>query len=314
MTNVRRILSIDGGGIKGACPAAFLATLEDSIGDNIANYFDLIVGTSTGGIIALGLGIGLSATEILGFYERFGPEIFKQQGFLGKLRHLVFAKYRSATIKHALEDTFGESKLGDSCKRLVIPALNLDTGEAYLYKTAHDLRYERDYKESMVAIALATTAAPTYFPAHISRSGIAFVDGGLWANNPTLVAAIESSLVLNWHPQTTRILSLGCSTTPTSVGLERRFSLGQSYWAAKAVDIMMSGQSSSSIGIAKLMLSEENVVRVSPLVERGRFSMDKTSNIEVLCGLGRGEARKMLPKMRRQFLTEPVDEFKPCRR
>ena len=72
----RRILSIDGGGIKGVFPASFLATVENSIEGQLADYFDLIVGTSTGGIIALGLGLGLSASDILRFYEDSGPEIF----------------------------------------------------------------------------------------------------------------------------------------------------------------------------------------------------------------------------------------------
>jgi len=74
---VRKILSIDGGGIKGVFPASFLTTIEDSIGDRVSNYFDLIVGTSTGGIIALGLGLGLPAKDILSFYEEKGSAIFK---------------------------------------------------------------------------------------------------------------------------------------------------------------------------------------------------------------------------------------------
>ena len=76
---MNRILTIDGGGIKGVFPAAFLATVEDAIECNVADYFDLIVGTSTGGIIALGLGLGLSAKELLAFYEEHGPTIFKRQ-------------------------------------------------------------------------------------------------------------------------------------------------------------------------------------------------------------------------------------------
>lgn len=312
MTNVRKILSIDGGGIKGVCPAAFLATLEDAIGDRIANYFDLIVGTSTGGIIAIGLGLGLSAAEILKFYEQYGPQIFRQRALLSRLRHLVFAKYTDTVLRQALESTFGDCKLGDSNQRLVIPSLNLDTGEAYLYKTAHHHRLERDYKESVVAIALATSAAPTYFPTHKSETGLAFVDGGLWANNPASVAAIEAITTLNWKSEEIQILSLGCSTTPAYVGLERRFSLGQSYWAAKAIELMMAGQSSSSLGTAKLLVGEENVVRISPIVQRNRFSMDGVDNIKALCGLGRGEARKALPRLRQLFFTEPAEAFVPC--
>ena len=136
---MKRILAIDGGGIKGVFPASFLATVEDSIGDNVANYFDLIVGTSTGGIIALGLGLGLSAKEILAFYEEFGPHIFGGTRRLRWLRCFSTTKYNRGPLKKALKDTcFGDKKLGDSTKRLVIPCLNTSrTGEVHVYKTAH---------------------------------------------------------------------------------------------------------------------------------------------------------------------------------
>ena len=83
---MKRILTIDGGGIKGVSSASFLATVEDSIEDRVANYFDLIVGTSTGGIIALGLGLGLSAKKILAFYEEQGPIIFQGNRLLRRVQ------------------------------------------------------------------------------------------------------------------------------------------------------------------------------------------------------------------------------------
>lgn len=313
MTEIRRILSIDGGGIKGVFPAAFLATLEDAIGDRIVNYFDLIVGTSTGGIIALGLGLGLSAAEILAFYEQYGPEIFKQYGVLSRLKHWVFAKYASEPLKNALECTFGDRTLGESKTRLVIPSLNLDTGEAYLYKTAHHPRLERDYKERAVTVALATSAAPTYFPTHRANGRVALVDGGLWANNPTAVGVIEAIATLNWHPKSLRILSLGCSKAPVTVGWERWLPLGQLYWAPRAIDLVMAGQSSSSLGIAKVFIGEESLIRVSPVVQRGRFTMDGVAEASSLRGLGESEARKELPRLRRLFMTEPVSQFVPER-
>src|SRR4051794_26793503 len=79
MSGVKRILSIDGGGIRGAMPVAFLARVEEITGKNIVEHFDLIVGTSTGGIIAVGLGLGLSAADILSFYREWGPGIFGYQ-------------------------------------------------------------------------------------------------------------------------------------------------------------------------------------------------------------------------------------------
>ena len=239
MSKNRRILSIDGGGIKGVFPAAFLAALEDSIGDSIANYFDLIVGTSTGGIIALALGLGLSAQEVLAFYEELGPRIFRKYSILSPLRHLLFAKYDGLSLQAAISEKFGSRRLGESRNRLVIPALNLDTGEAYLYKTAHHPRLERDYKESAITVAMATSAAPTFFPSHQTTTGTALIDGGMWANNPTAIGVIEAVAMLGWEPKSLQILSLGCTTAPVTVGWERWLPLGQLYWAPRAIDLAL---------------------------------------------------------------------------
>src|SRR5687768_3378709 len=137
--NKRRILSLDGGGIKGAFAAAFLAAIEDSTSKRIADHFDLIAGTSTGGILALGLGLGMSAREISLFYVNEGPRIFDQQNPLDRSsrllkimewfnkhqkhsKHLMAPKYNPAELKRALERAFKSKRLGDSSVRLVIPA------------------------------------------------------------------------------------------------------------------------------------------------------------------------------------------------
>src|SRR5579862_8970222 len=86
--SMRRVLTIDGGGIKGVFPASFLATVEDSVGAKAGDYFDLIVGTSTGGIIALGLGLGFSATDLLAFYESLGPRVFSKSAVANILASL----------------------------------------------------------------------------------------------------------------------------------------------------------------------------------------------------------------------------------
>jgi patatin-like phospholipase/acyl hydrolase len=215
---MRRILSIDGGGIKGVFPASFLATIEDSIGGKVADYFDLIAGTSTGGVIALGLGLGFTATETLMFYEELGSTVFRGSRLLRYLRRLGFSKYSQKELRGALESIVSERKLGESTKRLVIPSLNLETGEVYIYKTSHHPRLERDYKEKVVDIALATTAAPTYFPTHRSAAGVPLIDGGVWANNPVGLAVIEAIGVLNWPRNSLRVLSLGCGTQPLDIG------------------------------------------------------------------------------------------------
>ena len=312
---MRRILSIDGGGIKGVFPASFLAELEDALGCPIADFFDLIVGTSTGGIIAIGLGLGLSAHTILDFYRQHGPKIFPGNRFLRLVRQIGISKYRTQPLADALISVFGDRRLGHSKKRLVIPSCNLETGEVYIWKTSHHPRLERDYNARAVDVALATASAPTYFAPHRAPSGLPLVDGGVWANNPVAVAAVESIGILEWPRDELRILSLGCTTCPLDIGLGRVWPLGLGYWALKITDFFMTAQSMSAFGMAQhLVGNREMVVRISPTVGP-RFQLDKVSEISSLMGLGESESRKALPSLRPIFFQEPVNEdFEPYHR
>ena len=127
----RRILCIDGGGIHGTFPAALLAELEQHLDNPIGSYFDLIAGTSTGGIIAIALSLGYQASEILDLYETRGPEIFGQlrhnpRRFVlrlsRRLRWLYRHKYGPEALRDALHTTLGEKRIGDAQTRLVVPA------------------------------------------------------------------------------------------------------------------------------------------------------------------------------------------------
>ncbi len=308
---MKRILSIDGGGIKGVFPASFLASIEDAIGDRVSNYFDLIVGTSTGGIIALGLGLGFSGKEILSFYEKMGPTIFRRFSIWKKIKQLGFSKYAQQPLRDALESLFGERTLGESTKRLVIPALNLETGDIYIYKTAHHPRLERDYKQKVVDVALATAAAPTFFPTHRNIAGTPLIDGGIWANNPVGLSVVEAVGVIGWPLDSLKILSVGCTTEPVNVRWGRNFALGFGYWELKILDLVLTAQSSSSLGFAEVLAGEENVIRISPVVEKGRFSLDNIKEIPSLKGLGDSEAREALPFLRKIFFVSLAEPFKP---
>jgi patatin-like phospholipase/acyl hydrolase len=213
-----KILSLDGGGIRGVFPAAFLAKLEEHLDKPIGSYFDLIAGTSTGGIIAIGLGLGLRAKDILRLYEEQGPAIFDQQhGILGnfvrqRLRgalHWVGSKYSSQPMHDALAGILGERRLGESRTRLIVPAWHPMLERVYIYKTAHHPRLETDYRVRAVDAAMATAAAPTFLKPHMTGDAIELVDGGVWANNPIGVAAVEAVGLLGWPADRLKILSIG---------------------------------------------------------------------------------------------------------
>ncbi len=311
---MRKILAIDGGGIKGVVPAAFLATVEDALGENVANYFDLIAGTSTGGIVALGLGLGMSGTEILHFYENLGPTVFKANRFIRGISQFGVAKYHQEPLRHALEATFGDRKLGESTKRLVIPSLNLETGDVHIFKTAHHPRFEMDYKLPVVDVALATAAAPTYFPTSRSTQGIPLIDGGMWANNPTGLSVVEAIGVLDWPRESLLVLSLGCTTQTLDIGLGRSFALGLGYWGLKIVDVFMAAQSFASLGTASVLIGHDRVLRIDPQVGKGRFSLDNVKEIASLRGLGVSAARTNLLRFREMFCDTHAEPFEPYRK
>lgn len=152
--------------MKGLFSAAFLASIESFTGKSLVDHFDLIAGTSTGGIIALSLGLGISARDILDFYLTEGHRIFPTSSVPQSIRlvsHLFRPKYRVGPLEIVLKRHFGESRLGDSRTRLVIPSFNPATGDVYLYKTAHHSRLREDYKELAWKVARGTSAAPSFF-------------------------------------------------------------------------------------------------------------------------------------------------------
>jgi hypothetical protein len=207
-----RILSLDGGGIRGAFAAAFLARMEEELGHPITDYFDLITGTSTGGLIALALGLGEPAECIKRFYLERGPQIFVrrpptsmpmwQRACLSIAKRkfprlekdgLHRSKYDAAALADALKSIYGNRTMEDAIRcRLVIPAVDLIYGRTVTFKTPHQPDFIRDRRLSAVDVALATAAAPTFFPHAVIGSGSAFSDGGLWANNPAIVGYVEA--------------------------------------------------------------------------------------------------------------------------
>ncbi len=307
----KKILTLDGGGIKGIYSLSFLSKIEEYLGKPINKYFDLIVGTSTGGIIALGLGKGYSATDLLNFYESMGKEIFSGNRYLNAIKHLGFGKYKNEILKKCLEEKFGETQLGESKIRLVIPSQNLDNGDVHLYKTAHNERFKGDYKEKMTTIGMATSAAPTYFPIFQAPNGLYLVDGGTYANNPLAIAAVEAVGILNWSPEDLFILSIGCTNEQLNIKMPKRLSLGRIYWAFKAINLIMKGQSSAAFGMAQ-HLTGYHVTRIDEIVAKGKFAIDSINGINNLIGLGNTKGRNEFQNLKEIYFNEITEEFIPC--
>jgi uncharacterized protein len=192
-----KVLSIDGGGIKGLYSARILEHFEDRFNCRIADHFDLVCGTSTGGLIALGISLKIPIGLISNLYYRRGQQIFPQRNnLLTSLKQLFLrSKYGNSELKKALEEMFGESTLDDSNCLLCIPAFSLTDGRPFIFKYDHvEGNLCRDGRTRYVDIALATSAAPSYLPivtidAYDRKQ---FIDGGVYANNPTLIGVVEA--------------------------------------------------------------------------------------------------------------------------
>lgn len=320
---MKRILSIDGGGIRGTFPAAFLASLEEDLGQPIGRYFDLITGTSTGGIIAIGLALGLKAADILALYEKNGPAIFGQEykGFLAPLRrHALTAKwfawgpkYRTEPLLCALTQVLRDRRIGDATTRLMVPAWHNRLQKVYIYKTAHHDRLSTDYKDLALDAAMATAAAPTYFREYITAREVGLVDGGIWANNPTGIAVAEAIGTLGWSANELRVLSLGCLEDVR----EMRDAYGAARLAPKLAGLFMAGQSHGSTGLAHILTGDvggaghKAIYRISPPAPDGFYKLDDTRRIRDLKSSGVAEARTAKPDLMKVFFQEPAETFIP---
>lgn len=309
----KRILCIDGGGIKGAFPASLLAQVETALNlRSVGSYFDLIAGTSVGGIIALGLGLGLTARQLEDFFVKEGPSIFPPSPLpIGGLR-LLFGRtrYTSCNLHGVLQSVFADRTLADSRVRLVIPAFDATRADIHIYKTAHHPRLAMDYRLTAVEVAMATAAAPTYFPAYDSKHRLTLIDGGVWANDPTAIAVVEGISVLGWTGDEIDVLSIGC--TEETIDFKQK-GHGGVFWLRRAIEAAMRGQSRSALGMARHLTGwdrgVDNVIRINPAVPTGKFSLNDVGGIEELQGFAYGQARQALPALTNRFFQSEAEPF-----
>lgn len=204
------ILSLDGGGVRGIFSSKVLELIEKELQINIYDTFDLIVGTSTGSIIAGAVASNYSLSQLSSDYEEYAPAIFKKKCGGG----YFYSTYSSNGLKNLSKKIFKNKKLKNIPKPLIINASNMSTGEVYVFKSSYQQKiregpeYERDGDTLLSKAVLASCAAPTFFkPIMIDNKLIC--DGGLWANNPSLVAYTEAVNNFKKTQNQIRIFSIG---------------------------------------------------------------------------------------------------------
>jgi patatin-like phospholipase/acyl hydrolase len=238
-----RVLSVDGGGYLGLATAALIEGLEQHFGTRLHERFDLFCGSSTGAIIALGLATGKTGPQLIDIYRRHGPHIFGAgpgwRRWLRTQKSLLRPKYSGAPLATALREAFADLTLGDirgRGKRALVTAFCTTTGQPRIFKTDFSAVPTAFAGYLLRDIALASSAAPTYFPLvalvnPASGAREVFCDGGMVTNHPAMVAYAEALAELHVAPQGVRLLSLATPQTDLRESAARGRDLNRGLWS-----------------------------------------------------------------------------------
>lgn len=302
-----QILSLSGGGYRGLHVAHALELIEAHIKKPVARCFDLIAGTSIGGIIGLALALEIPAKDIRIALEKLGPKLFKNpvpdfkhvQELLKKERLLSRANYylnntkalkaegkqvesawfNPAPLHELLSSSqfFGNRKLGDVLHPIIVPAIDYSNGVPKFFKTDHHATFTHDKDLSMVDIAMGTSAAPVYFPVH-KLDSYRIVDGGLIANDPTHVAVHEAMKFFRIRPplfddtstghDDLRVLSIGTLSPKRLADLTKPLNQGLLDWGSGVFDLAASAQEAMSAFMVDTHMLPGKVIRLPTMDAR----------------------------------------------
>jgi len=290
------ILSIDGGGIRGIIPAVVLAAIEERTGRRIADLFDVIAGTSTGGILACSLAAPgedgrprLSAADVIDLYVEDGPKIFDRS----LLRRIasgdgwIDERYDNDALRESLDDHLGDARLKDALCEVFVTAYELRLRNAFFFRSRRARGVDLpagaeagEYDFAMAAVALATSSAPTYFePVEVESAAgerFALIDGGVFATNPAMCAYAE------WRGRGPAagltLVSLGTGKQSVEHGIDFDVARGWGVigWARPLIDVMFDGVA-DTVDYELAQLLETGYLRLQSPLRHAREALDDAS-------------------------------------
>lgn len=276
-----RVLSIDGGGIRGIIPALVLVEVEERTGRRVAELFDLVAGTSTGGILACALTRPQprSAEELVELYRTEGPRIFRRS--LGQrvrsIEGLVEERHDDTVLEAVLAEYLGTGRLSDATTKVLVTAYDLQAREPHFFKSWRG----GDLDAPLRIVARATAAAPTYFePIEVGPRSL--VDGGVFATNPAMCAYAEAVVLDGVPPRF--VLSLGTGRQTRPILQREAESWGLAQWVRPVIDVVFDGVGDTVEYQLQHLMPEGSVVRLQTELDRASDALDDASagNLERL--------------------------------
>lgn len=285
----KTILSIDGGGIRGVIPALVLSRIEELTGRRIAELFDVIAGTSTGGILALGLSCPgedgaprFKAAELAAMYRQEGRTIFPHE-LCGKFRELFGPKYPARGRHKVLAERFGQARLSEALTEVIVPSYDILGRNPVFFRRASALQKSRTHDFPMSDVAMATSAAPTYFPPVRRCDGedqeMVLVDGGVFANNPGMCGFVDEASAAG-RREGTLMVSLGTGELTRPLSYRRAKSWGLLGWGVHVLDVVFDGVT-EAVEYELLTILGDSFHRFQVTLAHSEQQMDRASKANV---------------------------------
>ena len=287
---MKKILSLDGGGIRGIIPATILAYIEKRTGKNIAEMFDLIAGTSSGGVIAMALCKSdakgkpiYSAKRLIELYEKRGSEIFSRSLWkeVRSVAGIIDQRYSHEPLEKVFDEYFKKTKLSDALTKVLISTYDIENRKPCFFKS-----WKSDTgRVLMKHAARATSAAPTFFEPAIVKMGkekLALIDGGVYLNNPSMSAYSEAKKLFP-RTKSMLIVSIGSGALCRPIPYDDAKDWGLINWARPILSIISDGVNGAVSYQLKQNLGK-NFIRLQSPLKGASDDIDNTSekNIEAL--------------------------------
>lgn len=284
---MKKILSLDGGGIRGLIPALLIAEMEKRTGKRCAEMFDMIAGTSTGGILALAFSVHednkpkYSALDLADIYAKQGKDIFKRSYWKGvsSVGGTLDEKYSAAGLEAVLTQYLGDLKLKDGMCNTLVTSYDIENREPYFFKSWD----ERCRDVPMALAGRATSAAPTYFEpinANINGKIRTFVDGGVFVNNPAVSAYAEAKRI--YPGEEILVISLGTGELIRPIPYEDAKDWGMAEWALPVMSCMFDGVS-DAVNYQMWQILGDNFIRLQTTLTIASDDMDNATNGNIQC-------------------------------
>ncbi len=296
------ILSIDGGGIRGIIPATFLIEFEKRTGKPICELFDLIAGTSTGGILAATLTLPDSfgkpkytAEQVCSAYFEHGGDIFHKSLLrsITTLGGLARPIYSPRTLEIMLEQYLGSERLHTTLTEILVTAYDMTSSTPWFFKTSFAKHHRSPADDPLLTqVVRATTAVPAYFPP-LMMEGHCMIDGGVFASNPALCAYAQAR---NMYPEEEEFLvvSLGTGLQVHKRPCQEIENWGIADWAVPILGVMLNSSSETVNYQMRALNGIKNYVRFQVQLDENATGMDDVSeeNMRKLDALGQKAVRQ----------------------